>query len=165
MSIWYTLNALLHLVALALWLGGIGFFLVVFGPAVHQLEPGIGVRSLDRGRIAFENLSWAAIALLLLTGIASVVLRNHASTLPLAQSYVLGLSIKLLLFVAMLVHHCLQVFKYGPKLAALTAQAPAHATAWPEELRGQWQRWFTLLKINGTLGPIVILMGLMLSRW
>lgn len=165
MNVWYTLNALVHLVALALWLGGIGFFLVVFGPAVHQLEPGTGLRSLDRGRLAFESLSWLAIGLLLLTGIASVVLRSHASSLPLAQSYMLGLSIKLLLFVAMLVHHCLQVFKYGPKLAAMTTQAPARIAAWPEELRGQWQRWFTLLKINATLGPVVVLMGLMLSRW
>ena len=28
----------------------------------------------------------------------------------------------------------------------------------------QWQKWFTLLKINATLGPIVTLMGLMLTR-
>lgn len=161
---WQTLNSLLHLAALALWLGSIGFFLVVFGPAVHQLEAGIGIKTLDRGRISFEAVSWVAIALLVLTGIISILLRTQATTLPLAQSYVTGLSIKLFLFVAMLVHHCLQVFKYGPKLALLTAQAPAQAAVWPEPLRAQWQRWFTLLKINATLGPIVILMGLMLTR-
>ncbi|MBM4262622.1 MAG: hypothetical protein FJ145_14475 [Deltaproteobacteria bacterium] len=164
MNVWYTLSASLHLVAIALWLGGIAFFLVVYGPAVHQLEPNIGIRALHRGRLAFEKLSWLAIIVLLITGIANIILRSHASNLPLAPSYMLGLSIKLFLFLAMVVHHCLQVFKYGPQLAALTERAPTHAMVWPEELRAQWQRWFTLLKINATLGPIVILMGLMLTR-
>jgi uncharacterized membrane protein len=161
---WLTLSALLHLVALALWLGGGIFFLVVFGPAVRQLEPSVGVQLLNRGRHYFEALSWIAITMLLLTGIVNLILRSQASTQPLAQSYLVALSIKLLLFLAMLVHHCLQVFKYGPQLSALTGQAPAQTAAWPEPLLGQWQKWFTLLKINATLGPIVTLMGLMLTR-
>lgn len=164
MTALHTLNSLLHLFGLALWLGSIGFFLVVYGPAVHQLEAGLGVKMLNRGRISFETVSWIAIVLVLLTGIVSIVLRSQATTMPLAQSYITGLAIKLFLFIAMLVHHCLQVFKYGPKLSALTAHAPAHSSIWPEELRAQWQRWFTLLKINATLGPIVMLMGLMLTR-
>jgi len=165
MSGWYALSLLLHLVALALWLGGIGFFLGVFAPAVRQMEAGPAVRILDRGRRSFEAISWFAIVLLLLTGVFNLVLRSQASTMPLAQSYLLALSIKLFLFLAMLVHHCLQVFKYGPQLSALTAQAPASADSWPAPLRSQWQKWFTLLKINATLGPIVMLMGLMLTRW
>ena len=32
MDDWHALGLLRHLVALALWLGGIGFFLVAFGP-------------------------------------------------------------------------------------------------------------------------------------
>ena len=39
MTAWHTLSLFFHLVALALWLGGIAFFLVVFGPAVHDLQP------------------------------------------------------------------------------------------------------------------------------
>lgn len=165
MSVWYTLSLLVHLVALSMWLGGIVFFLTVFAPAVRQLEAADGIVMLNRGRIAFEAISWCAIALLILTGISNLVARSHASTMPLAHSYIVGLSIKLLLFLAMLVHHCLQVFKYGPELTTLTVDAPPRPTVWPEPLRTQWQKWFTLLKINATLGPIVMLMGLMLARW
>jgi len=57
---WYALSLLLHLVALALWLGGMVFFLVVFGPAAHELRPGIGVRTLNQGRIALWRAGPAA---------------------------------------------------------------------------------------------------------
>ena len=50
MTAWHTLSLFFHLVALALWLGGIAFFLVVFAPAVHDLQPGIGIRTLNQGR-------------------------------------------------------------------------------------------------------------------
>jgi hypothetical protein len=74
------------------------------------------------------------------------------------------LAIKLCVFVAMLAHHTLQVFKYGPKIAALTDSADGAATGWPEPLRAQWQKWFILLKINAVLGPIAILLGVALAR-
>jgi hypothetical protein len=82
----------------------------------------------------------------------------------LGQHYLTILSVKLLLFVAMLVHHALQVFKYGPKIAAKTKQAAITTDSWPEDLRADWQRWFMLLKINATIGPIAILLGLALVR-
>ena len=161
---WLLLSLLLHLVALALWLGGMVFFLIVFGPAVHELRPGIGVKTLNQGRAALEAISWAAIGLLMITGIINLVLINPATGAPQAQSYMVILSVKLFFFFAMLVHHCLQVFKYAPQIAALTAQTPADAKVWPEPLRAHWQKWFTLLKINAALGPIAVLLGVALTK-
>jgi len=68
------------------------------------------------------------------------------------------------LFGAMLVHHCLQVFKYAPTIARLTEQLPQSFDAWPEPLLTYWRRWFLLLKINAALGPIVVLLGLALVK-
>ena len=164
MTPWLTLSLLLHLVALALWLGGIVFFLIVFAPAVHQLSPGTGIQALNRGRIALEAVSWAAIGLLLITGMINLILRNQVTGTPIGEFYTIFLAVKLFFFFAMLVHHCLQVFKYGPKIAALTAQAPAETSSWPEPLRALWQRWFMLLKINAGLGPIATLLGLALIK-
>jgi hypothetical protein len=65
----------------------------------------------------------------------------------------------------MLEHHTLQVFKYGPKIAALSAEAAPNAAAWPEPLRAHWQRWFILLKLNAVLGLIAILLGVVLVRF
>lgn len=160
----HSVSLLLHLIALAMWLGGIAFFLIVFGPAVHGLKAGLGLRLLNRGRGTFELLSWTAIGLLFLTGILNLVLRSQMSGAHLGEYYLTILSVKLLLFLAMLVHHVLQVFKYGPKIAAKTNLAAITADSWPEALRADWQKWFMLLKINATIGPIATLLGMALVR-
>ena len=160
----HSVSLLVHLLALAMWLGGIAFFLIVFGPAVHDLKAGLGLRLLNRGRMTFELLSWTAIVLLFLTGMLNLVLRSQTTGAGLGQYYLTILSVKLLLFVAMLVHHALQVFRYGPKIAAKTNQAAITAASWPEALRADWQKWFMLLKINATIGPIATLLGLALVR-
>jgi len=99
---WYTISLLIHFIALSLWLGGILFFLVVFGPAVHELRPGIAIRTLDRGRISLEGVSWAAIGFLLVTGIINLILRDQAASAPRGEFYTIILAIKLFLFFAML---------------------------------------------------------------
>src|ERR1051325_5521834 len=147
---WQTLSLLLHILALALWLGTMAFFLIVFAPAVNQIEAGIGIHALNQGRISFEILSWVAILLLLVSGTANLVFRYQGAAVQ-TQLYVVILAIKLVLFAAMLVHHCLQVFKYAPRIAALTADTPTAVPVWPEQLRSVWERWFLLLKINAGL--------------
>ena len=132
---WYALSLLLHLVALALWLGGMVFFLVVFWPAALKLSPGIGVQTLNQGRIALETLSWTAIGLIAITGIINLMLASDGAGASQGEFYTITLSVKLFFFFAMLVHHCLQVFKYAPPIAALTAQTPAETMVWPEPLR------------------------------
>ena len=140
------------------------FFLVVLGPAVHELQPGVAIRTLNQGRMGLEAVSWTAIGFLLITGIINLILRQPTASPPQGEFYTITLSVKLFLFAAMLVHHCLQVFKYAPQIAALTAQMPSPTTAWPEPLLSHWRRWFFLLKINATLGPIATLLGLALIK-
>ena len=164
MTPWHALSLLLHLVALALWLGGIVFFLVVFGPAVRQLTPATAIKALNQGRLALEAVSWAGIALLMITGMVNLILRNQETAAHLGQQYMILMSIKLLLFIAMLIHHSLQVFKYGPKIVTSTFDAGADGTAWPEPLHTHWRKWFTLLKINAALGPIAVLLGVALTK-
>ena len=52
-----SLATLIHIVAVALWVGAMVFFLVVLGPSVNALEPRIAIRTLNRGRIGFETIS------------------------------------------------------------------------------------------------------------
>jgi putative copper export protein len=164
MTSWHTLSLFFHLVGLALWVGGIAFFLVVFAPAVHDLQPGAGIRILNHGRISLEAISWVGIALLLITGITNLILRNQEPSTPQDNFYTIALSVKLFLFVAMVFHHCLQVFKYGPKIASLTAPLAAVTDSWPEPLLTHWRNWFLLLKINAALGPVVTLLGVALMK-
>lgn len=159
-----TVISLLHLIALALWLGGMVFFLIVIGPAVHELPPPIAIATMNRCRLGLEKISWTAIALLLITGVGNFLLR-HPTGAPPGELYIVILGAKLLLFFAMTLHHCLQVFKYAPRIAALTAQLKPSDIDWPEPLLAHWRRWFLLLKINAGLGPVVVLLGLVLVRY
>jgi uncharacterized membrane protein len=161
---WQILSLWLHLIALAFWLGGIVFFLIVFAPAVRELNPGTGIRALNHGRVNLEAMSWAAIALLLITGIVNLILRKQGGGAPDGEFYTIILSVKLFLFFVMVIHHCLQVFKYAPAIAALTEKISPGADSWPEPLLSLWQKWFMLLKINAGIGPIVTLLGLALIK-
>jgi putative copper export protein len=164
MTIWYSLSLLIHLIALALWLGGIVFFLIVLGPAVHELEPRIAITTLNQGRLGLETASWIAIGLLLITGILNLVARASATGAVVSESYGILLAVKLFVFGAMVVHHCLQVFKYAPVIAGLTSALPQVVPSWPEALLSNWRRWFLLLKINAALGPICVMLGLALAN-
>ena len=159
----HSFSLLIHLVALGLWLGGIVFFLVVLGPAVHELEPRIAVMTLNRGRVGLEVASWIAIGLLFLTGIFNLIARAPAGP-KVGESYGILLGIKLVVFGAMVAHHCLQVFKHAPAIARLTSTLPQAFPSWPEPLLAHWRRWFLLLKINAALGPIAVLLGLALAK-
>jgi len=153
---------LLHLAALAFWFGAIVFFLIVLGPATRDVEPRVALAVLDRGRSALERSSWLGISLLFLTGIINLVWRVEAAGGQLAGIYLILLSAKLLVFGAMLVHHCVQVFKYAPRISRAMAGLPTNISAWPESLLADWRRWFLLLKINAALGPFAVVLGLAL---
>jgi uncharacterized membrane protein len=147
-------------VSSAAWIGGIYYFLFVSAPAVHALTPKPALDVLNRARRHFQILTWVAISLLLLTGLLKFLLTG----IPSGGGY-RGISVvKLFLFLAMIFHHCLQSFKYSPRITLLTAQTQPEITAWTEPLQNHWKRWFVLHKINAALGPIVLLLGLALSR-
>lgn len=159
-----TLNLWLHLISLVFWIGGIAFFLFVFGPAVRALPPGSGVQVLDRGREYLQTLSWMAINLVLITGVFNLIFRGMVTGFRPGPAYYSILAIKLFLFLAMFFHHSLQAFKYAPKIVSLTALTSEDIQSWPEPLLSHWKKWFMLLKINATLGSIVLLLALVLTR-
>jgi len=155
-------NLWLHLVSVAVWVGGMAFFLFVFGPAVKSLAPADGIRALNHGRESLQTLSWIAVHLLFLTGVLNFFFRLTAGGVHPQTSYYWILAAKLLLFLAMIFHHSLQAFKYAPKIASLTDAAAPGAGSWPEPLTAAWRKWFMLLKINTALGSLVLLLGLAL---
>lgn len=164
LSVWFSLSSIVHLAALALWLGGMVFFLVVMGPAVRDIDARIAAGSLNQARTGFELGSWIAIGLLLLSGIANLFARAPLPAAALGEQYGILLAVKLFVFGAMVAHHCLQVFKHAPEIARLTAELPRSIDAWPEPLLSRWRRWFLLLKINSALAPIAVLLGVSLTE-
>jgi uncharacterized membrane protein len=155
-----TFATLIHVIAFALWVGVMVFFLVVIGPAANALEPRVAIQTLNRARGGLETLSWIAIGLLLMTGVFNLVQRFSALRFAPGEFYTVILAIKLFVFGAMLALHCLQTFRYAPEIARLTAQLSEQSNHWPGTLLDQWRRWFLLLKINAALGPVAVLLGL-----
>jgi len=156
-------NLWLHLVSMAVWLGGMAFFLFVFGPAVKSLGPADGVHALNHGRESLQTLSWIAVHLLFLTGVLNFFFRLTAGGVHPQTGYYWILAVKLLLFSAMIFHHFLQLLKYAPRIASATAATGPGAGSWPEPLLASWGKWFVLLKINTALGSLVLLLGLALN--
>lgn len=163
LGLFHALNLWFHLSAVVLWIGAMAFFLFVFAPAVHTLSPAAAIQALDRGRRSVESLSWIAINLLALTGLGNLAVRGLESGFPSRGPYNWLLAIKIALFLAMLFHHCLQVFRYSPQIASLTARARHGSESWPDPLLAAWRKWFSLLKINAALGPVILLLGLALA--
>jgi putative copper export protein len=156
-------NLWLHLVSMAVWVGGMAFFLFVFGPAVHSLAPTDGIRALNHGRESLQTLSWIAVHLLFLTGVLNFFFRLTAVGVYPESGYYWTLGLKLLLFSAMIFHHFLQSLKYAPRIASATMETGPGGASWPEPLLALWKKWFVLLKINTALGAIVLFLGLALT--
>jgi hypothetical protein len=119
---------------------------------------------MNQARSGLEIMSWTAIGLIVVTGAFSLVARSQMNAAPPDQVYLYTLGAKLFVFLAMAVHHCLQVFKYSPAISSLTRQVPLNTIAWPEPLLSHWRRWFLLLKLNAGLGPVAVLLGLSLVK-
>jgi uncharacterized membrane protein len=143
----------------ALWIGAIFCFLFVFAPAVKGLPSATAIPLLNQGRRNFQAFSWLIITLLVLTGIANLVFSGKAAGIAPGSTYTMILGLKLFLFLAMVLHHSIQAFKYAPRIESLTALVPPGSENWPDTLLAQWNRWFILLKINGTLGPLILLVA------
>jgi len=151
----------LHVIAAAVWTGALAFFLFAFLPAARALAPAEGLRAFERGRCALETIGWGAILLLLPTGALNFYFRL-ASGGAMDGFYRWTLGVKIALFGAMIFHHSLQAFKYGPQLAA-AAECGA-GDAWPAPLAETIARWSSLARINTAIGVVNILLGLFLSR-
>jgi len=136
------------------------FFLFVFAPAVRGLPAASGIPLLNRGRRSLQIVSWLGIATLLVTGCLRFIFAGRAGGFTLGSAYSIVLGLKLLLFLAMVLHHTVQGLKYGPRIESLTAAAPKQCSQWPDALLAEWKRWFTLLKINGAIGPLIVLLAL-----
>ena len=67
----YQVAALLHILAAMVWIGGMLFIAMALAPVMRGLQdpPGIGSRILGAGARRFRAPAWAALLVLVVTGI------------------------------------------------------------------------------------------------
>ncbi len=148
-----------HLVAMAFWLGGQLFLILVVRPVLR--------RELDRPRQTaltaslgrrFSPLAWTSLGLLVVTGWLTAERRGviWSTLLEPKNTYGLILATKMLLVAILLALTLIHGRIFGPRLAAL-AQSPAPSH------RQQYQRLLRLSIIVSTLNVVLTLVIVYLS--
>lgn len=141
----------LHLLAAATWVGGMVFLALVLVPLLRRLpEPSVRVGLLSATGRRFRAVGWLAIALLVVTGTATLVLTSR----PIGPL----LATKLALVALMLVLAALHDFVLGPRWVRQRSSASVGAAAAAGGSRAvAWLARLTLL-----LALVVLLLGLAL---
>ena len=164
MPVLYWVSVNLHVLAAMFWLGGMLFLGVVGAPALRTVEPATLRQQLFHSLgVRFRAAGWAAIALLLLTGLVNLHYRGL-----LQWSEVLGnrdfwatsmgraLGAKLILVTIMLVVSAIHDFALGP--------AAGRAVPGSENALRLRRRAALLARLNALAGLLLVLAATRLAR-
>lgn len=162
MSLYY-LNVTLHVLAALLWLGGMFFLAAVGAPVLRRVEP----PSLRAELFAalgrqFRTVGWAAIGVLLVTGVLNLHFRGLLRAEALlaaafwASAYGQALAWKLGAVAVMVVFSAIHDFIHGPAAARLEPGSPAALAT--------RRRAALLARVNVVVGVVLVLAAVRLSR-
>jgi uncharacterized membrane protein len=155
----------LHVMAAALWIGGMLFLTLVLVPSVRRLEDRALATLLirDTGR-RFRLVGWIALVVLVLTGLSNLSARGISHQMLLRADFWSGpygqvLAFKVGVVTLILVLSAFHDFLFGPRAsAALSANAAS-----PEARRlRRIASWFG--RLNLVLALVVVACGVMLVR-
>ena len=134
----------IHVLAAITWIGGMLFVALVLVPVVRaQADPALRARLFHQVGVRFRAVGWAALLLLLATGLTNLWMRPYLLTLTRFQ-WKLGLVIVALLLSA------LHDFVLGPRSGAPGADPSMRV----------WASWIARLNVLVVL--IVVVLGLAL---
>src|SRR3989304_2599089 len=154
----------LHLLATTVWIGGMAFNIGVLRPSLIVIEPAKRVKLVGAVLKRFIYFAWLSIAALILTGI---FLGSGTSQALLNTNYGIALIIKHAIVVAMSVIVALVSFVFFPKLRMFLNnfdEKTSEATKLPPELTTLLGKIVILVKLNLTLGVIVLLVTALLEE-
>ena len=161
MSLLYYVNVSIHVLAAMLWLGGM-LFLGLAAPILRTVEPPEARQRLFRDiGMRFRGIGWAAIGVLVVTGIGNLQLRGWmTSALTSADFWGTttgrALAIKLIAVAIMISISAVHDFLHGPRASRLPAGSPEAIAARRTAMR--------LARINALVGVIVVLAAVRLAR-
>lgn len=161
----YHLSVYLHIVAAAVWVGGLLFLALVAVPAARQLPPP------DRARVTallgrrFLPLAWGALGVLIVTGVINAAYRGVTWEGIVTGRLIAGpfgrvLVAKLILVAVTLGLSALHDFRIGPAARRLAQRGRADA---PGVLR--LRRAATRIgRLNAVLALIIVALAVLLVR-
>ncbi len=161
----YFVSVWLHIVAAAVWIGGMFFLTLVLVPAIRQREyQGMASSLIHISGIRFRWVGWICLVLFPLTGVVNLVYRGvgweEFWSRSLWQSpFGRTLAFKLALFAAILLFSVVHDFFIGPKAADVLESNPSSLDATRLRREASWIGRFNLL-----LALAVVAVGVMLAR-
>jgi putative copper export protein len=165
MYAFYLLSVWLHIIAAAVWLGGMAFLALVIVPVMRKPEYREQASNLmQQTGLRFRWVGWICLSLLVLSGSFQLVQRGFGwddvwsgNLFTGASGHTLGL--KLLLVTTILGISAGHDFFIGPRATAVGQAAPGS----PEALRlRSWASWIG--RLNMLLALIVVALGVLLVR-
>jgi copper resistance protein D len=155
-----------HIVAALAWIGGMVFVAVVLVPVLRRESPEVRAGLLDAAGRRFRSVGWAALIILLITGVWN--LRNRGlpwSTILSGELFAgsLGriLLVKLLLVLVTLALSAVHDWVLGPAATRLAQQRSRDAQGRAVRLR---RRASYVARLNALVALIIILLAVSLVR-
>ena len=110
----------LHLSAVVLWIGALGFNIMILMPNLKNVELTNRSKLMRQVMPSFLKLVWISIAIIVSTGLYRVVFVNNMTKLSdfTATSYGLSLIAKMSIVVAMIVIAAIITLRLAPKIVS-----------------------------------------------
>jgi copper resistance protein D len=159
----YLANVTVHILASFLWLGGMFFLAVVGAPVLRQVQPAeLRARLFAELGYRFRTAGWAAIGVLLVTGVLNLylsgLLRWERLSDPVfwGSPYGRALAWKLGAVVVMVAVSAVHDFIHGPAASRLVPGSP-------EALRARRQASW-MARLNALVGLVLVIAAVRLAR-
>ncbi|HET7876811.1 MAG TPA: DUF4149 domain-containing protein [Methylomirabilota bacterium] len=136
----------LHVLAAITWIGGMLFVALVLVPAIRREDPALRRRLVQAVGLRFRAVGWAALAVLVTTGLVNLWLAPFLLGAPRFHA-------KLGLVALALILQALHDFVLGPRASAPGADPSLR-------IRASW-----IARINVLIVLVIVLLGLSLLRY
>lgn len=161
MSTAYWINVTVHVLAAMLWLGGMFFLAAVGAPVLRAVEPpSLRAELFRRLGERFRGVGWAAIGVLVATGVLNLHFRGLLGRMGGAEfwasRYGHALAWKLAAVGTMIVISGIHDLVLGPAASRL---APGSPPAMRARTRAAW-----LARVNALVGLILVIAAVRLAR-
>ncbi len=161
----YMLTVWVHILAAAVWIGGMVFLVVVLVPVTRRPEyRGVAASLIHWTSLRFRWIGWLCLGLLLLTGTFNLIQRGFGWGDLWSGRLWEGLSggilaVKLLLLGVVFLLSALHDFIIGPRATALWRSNPVSLEAMRLRRQAIW-----IGRLNLLLALIAVAFGVMLVR-
>jgi len=165
MRILYLTSVSLHLLAVAVWIGGMVALVAVLMPVLRrEASPEVAREMLAQAGLRLRPVAWTALGVLVATGIFQVLYRLGGAEPLLEPGFGAGawgrvLATKLLVVAAILSLAAIHDFRIGPRALEVARRDPAA----PESQR--LRRWAAVIgRAQLLLSLMALVLGVLLVR-